>query len=765
MIGSMHEARSDQDLRLGDIITFLFRRRYYIITASLIGLLIGFYIYVRSPRMYTSTVTVEMNKDASSGLGLQDLSGAGSSIGIGQDFMTDMLTQQAVLMSHNTALSVIDRLNLLSTPPYDAILRTRTGQPPLLPTIAALEQSSDLRDQVLIVFESQLRAAPVKNTRLMTVSFTDPNPERAAAIANAVVEAYLANHTKSRYEATSKASTWLGDQLADLKHQAENIHRQVAQMEKDSGILNLSPNTGSEVSKTSTAGGQPQSSTLEYQQLLMLSQELAQAQLATIQQGTIYRLSQTTKPDALLDQSGTQMALADGTPLATNSPDMQLMSELRTQEAQLKIKLAGEKITYASHNPVIQESQSQLQSVETQMGENMTRIRTEAKKNYDLARAKEASIRAQFDAQKQQVASLGNRMAALAFLEEQEGTSRRLYQDLYTRLEEANIAAGVRSSGMAVVDPARPPSHLSSPGLKKDLAAGLLAGLALGLLLGLVRQFSDITVSTAEEFEKILPYPLLGTVPTFEAQGLVEGSNSGEERGWILRAPKSQVAEAYRQIRTSILLSNVDRPPKVLLFTSATPGEGKSTTSYNLALAFAAQSSKVLLVDADMRRPTLVHHFNFDVQSKSGLSEVLMAGIPFEEAVQAHRHSPSLHILKSGAIPPAPSELLGSKAFATLIERARQDYDYIFIDSPPVLLVTDPVVTSTVADGMVIIVRANKTQKPSLRQLVAALDNPTSRVAGFIVNDFDRRRQGYGYGYGGYENSGYYAQGTEETRS
>ncbi len=754
------ETAQIQELQLLDIWKFLIRRRVYILAGLLLGLVLGIVAYVIAPRLYTSTVTVEMNRDATSGLGLQDLSGSASALGIGDEFMTDMLTQEAVLMSDSTALVVIDRLNLLSTQPYLGILNPKKG-PAMPPTMATLEHSALVRDQILSVFRSKLRVAPVKNTRLLTVSYTDPNPARAAQVANTVVEAYLTNHTRTRYEATLKASTWLNDQLADLKHQAEDIHRQVSDMERDSGIISVAtPSAGLSASgnafggAASSGSSEPVVANPEYTQLVVLSQEYSQAQLVTIQQGAIYRLTETSDPNALFDENGARLALSDGTALGSASQGMVLMQSLRSQEAQLQSRMAGLRVTYGPRNPAILEIQNQIDAIHKQMVGELGSIRNQAKKSYELAQANEDAIRKQLALQQEKVSSLGNRIAALAFLREQEATSRRLYQDLYTRLEEANIAAGVRSSGMAVVDPALPPSRVASPVLRMNLAVGIAGGFLFGTLLAVYRQLRDTALNIPDEFDEMSPHPMLGIVPGFEsgsvaAYGEKTATKKVTDEAWIVRSPKSQLAEAYRQIRTSILLSSIDNPPKVLLFTSPVSGDGKSTTVYNLAAAFAAQSAKILILDADMRRSTIGKLGGFT--ERRGLSDILSTGLPFDEVVQVSPNLPTMHVLLSGAVPPDPAELLGSKRFASLISDLRAQYDFIFIDAPPALLVTDPIVVSTVADTVIAVVRAGKTQKAALRRLWAVLDTPATRVLGFIVNDFNRRLQSYGYGYEGYD--------------
>src|SRR5258707_7016377 len=221
-------SKSSDDVKLSDLWRFLLRRRWWIVPFAVLGLMGGFLATIRAPRLYTATETVELNKDTSSGLGIQDLSGLASQVGVGQEFMTDMLTHQAVLLNDNTALSVINHLGLMQTHPYvdipagkmQAAFAREAGLP--------LEQAPLTRDRALEIFHGGLRVIVVKNTRLLTVSYTDTDPQRASRIANAVVEAYLTNHTEARYTATSKASAWLTGQLEDLKRRVEESRKKVS---------------------------------------------------------------------------------------------------------------------------------------------------------------------------------------------------------------------------------------------------------------------------------------------------------------------------------------------------------------------------------------------------------------------------------------------------------------------------------------------------------------------------------------------------------
>jgi capsular exopolysaccharide synthesis family protein len=505
-----------------------------------------------------------------------------------------------------------------------------------------------------------------------------------------------------------------------------------------------------------------------------LNAELSRAEVTRIAKEAVYHLTETGDPDVVLGVGETSLAtgMEGDSPIAAGNKNIQLLQKLREQEASLKVRMSAEQVRYGAKNPALQEIRNQIDSLETQIHEELQRINKDAKMDLDLAKANEDAIRKSFNDQQRGVAALGNSLAALTFLQQEENTSRGLYQDLYTRLEEANIAAGVKSSDIVIVDPARAPGRHSSPVLKMNLAGGLFMGSLLGLLVGGVLHLRDTSLTALEDFEAVWEFPLLGSVMRFDERArskLGYGRHSTEiqkqavqskESAWLLTAPKSEIAESYRNIRTSILFSSIDRAPRVILITSPLSGDGKSTTAYNLAIAFAVQNKRVLLLDADMRRPTIGQKSNCN--GKRGLSDLLANDLPLDEVIQQHPNLPSLYVLTSGTIPPMPAELLSSERFARLIERMREQFDYILIDAPPVLLVTDPLLLAFSADGIVLVVRAGVTTKPIMKRLQTALQKPNVKALGYVLNGLRDDSEGYryGYGYGDDMKSGYFENGS-----
>jgi capsular exopolysaccharide synthesis family protein len=734
------------DIGIADIWSFLVRRRFLLAGGVVLGTLLAGVAYVRAPRLYTATVTVEMTRSSN---GLPELSGA-TTFDEESGLMLDMLTQQAVLMNDSTALSVIKHLDLMSVPPYNSLVPAGSSNSQ---RNSILDENSQVLAQAVGMFKGGLRTTPVKNTRLLAVSYTDRDPRRAALIANAVVDAYLENHTKAQYDATVKISSWLTDQLDALKRNTEDIHVQVASLEKKSGVF-TTPVAASTLNNTSS---DPVNSSPEYHRLYAMNEELSRLEILRIEKEAVYRLTQSNDPQVILGMSGSEIVREAGGVLAPNSQIMQLLQTLRVQEAALETRLASDTVKYGPRNPIIVETQKQLDSVHSQIAQTLNEMNNATKADYLVAKGNEDALRRTVEETQTHLASLGDDLASLTFLREEEASSRALYQDLYRRLEEADIAAGVKSAGMTVDDPARVPTGTSSPVLKNYMIVGLGAGMLVGVLTGLLLQARDTLLYTPEEFEKSSPfpaksspYPLLGIVPGFDTFGHSPyqtkeiAPNAENEPAWILRSPKSHLAEAYRQIRTSVLLSNIDSPPRVILVTSADTGDGKTTTAYNLAAAFAAQSSNTLLMAADMRRPSKM--MIPAGGTTDGLSEVFSNRAALANVIQTHPLLPTLKILTAGTtLPPDPAELLGSKRFTELMKELRQNFEYILIDAPPVVPVTDPVVLAVASDAVIAVVRAGKTRKQDMREMWTGLDKPSINILGFIVNDYHGSQKRYYY--------------------
>jgi capsular exopolysaccharide synthesis family protein len=410
--------------------------------------------------------------------------------------------------------------------------------------------------------------------------------------------------------------------------------------------------------------------------------------------------------------------------------------------------------------------QGEMSALNQSIREELQRINERAKNDLELARRTEDGIRQAFNQQQVEVNKLNDDTIQLEVLAGEALSNRQLYEGLFTRLQEASIQAGVSATNLDLVDEARPTTTPTKPKWALYPAIGLGAGLFLGVAFAFMSENLDESIVTTDQVERIGLLPVLSYIPLIRSEDLQRMKQPGAdavpginplEQSLLLSKPNSPAAEAYRALRTAILLSAAaDNPLHVLLITSPLGGDGKSTISYNLAVSFAQHGRRVLLLDSDMRKPSV--HTLFRVVKSPGLSEVLSGSVELKDALVPHEALGNLYLLPSGTTPPNPAELIDSKRFDALIDEAKKEFDLIIIDSPPVLMVTDPVILSTKTDGAIIVLRSQKTTKPVLKRAVETLFSSPGRKLGFVVNGLDTRSVEYYYSYGYYGDNKYYGE-------
>ena len=757
------------ELELKDIVLVLRRRKGIIFTAIAIGFFVAVISVFFAQKQYSSTATIEVNKGEENSLGLPDLSGISSDLGGEDEMNMDLLTQQAVILSDNTVLRVVEKLKLDAEPPY-AIPPLKGGKPTILEKERGLplDQAPHQRARLLAIFKSRLRVSLIKGTRLLNITYTDSDPARSTAIANAVVDAYISEYTQARFEASNRASSWLTGQLADLKDRVQASQAKVDEFQRESGLTGVTISTTPGGGKGGELASATTSSNVPLERLIELNRDLTNAEVSRIAKEAIYHMTETQDPDVVLGIGSTSLASGIGpeSPLAPGSADLALLQQLREQLAQVRMQLSAANTKYGAKNPAVVQLHSEESSIESQIHTELDRIRTRAKNDLDLAMLAENGIRQQVADQERTVNKVTEKADQLVLLEEEALSSREIYQDLYTKLEEASVTAGIRASNITIVDPARNPVTPSFPKVRTTIALGAFIGLIIGCVAAFLWDYFDDSISIPEQVEQITTYPVIGAIPDF-AQKLSSAGKYGfaaktqepqeaKSNLWLLRAPRSHIAEAYRALRTALLMSKAEQPPRTILIMSGSPEEGKSTTCLNTAASFAVQGDRVLYLDADLRRAT-AHKF-FDTPNDVGLSNCLTSGLSFEKALKTYPGIDTLFLLPAGPHPPNPSELIGSKRFGELLVELRRHFDYIFIDSPPLLLVTDAQLIATLADGCVLVLRSNKTTKRVLQRCLAIMRGTKAHGLGIVVNAISAKSAVYsGYGYYG-SGSGYYVE-------
>jgi polysaccharide biosynthesis transport protein len=719
-----HPALATHDSILRDYLRVLIKRKWLVLGS--IALVFGGSLVatLRTTPIYDAVGSIAINKPDPM---LQNLRDGGNAA---EDYYydpTDLDTEVRILRSDLLALQVVKQLNLDRLPEFGG-----SGAPSsssLEVTSDALEPDSPRADFVLASFKANLRVILEPNTRVIDIHYRNPNQQLAARIVNAIANTYIEQNFKARFESTMQASDWLSRQLVDLQMKVETSQEKLVKYQKDHQILGID-----EKQNITTA------------KLDELNKELTTAESVRMQKESVYRLAQAGDTESAA-------AVAEGAaPSQTSGQSSALLEKLQEQKADINIQIAQMSTQFGPAYPKLAQLNNQIQEINAQIESEMKKVAARLRGDYRAALERENMLRAALDEQKQQENKLNESAIEYSFLKRDFETNRTLYEGLLERLKEAGITAGLRSNNIRQVDVARPPTAPAEPNVPRNLGFGLMLGLTSGIGLAFLLEGIDNTVRTPEQAQTISGLPSLGMIPLGSRNNL-EGdthslsvASSKEMVELITQSrPQSQMSEAYRALRTSLLLTSVGAPPKVLVVTSALPQEGKTTTSINTATVLAQKGTRVLLIDADLRRPSI--HKTLGIGPRVGLSNVLTGGATLQEATFRSSLLPNLYILPAGTPPPNPAELLASSEMIEILSVLRERFDHIVVDTPPTLSVTDAVVLSPCADAVVLVIRCGQTTKPALRRSREILAQVNARVAGVLLNAVDLNSPDYYYYY------------------
>ncbi|MGC2322938.1 MAG: polysaccharide biosynthesis tyrosine autokinase, partial [Terriglobales bacterium] len=579
-------------------------------------------------------------------------------------------------------------------------------------------------------FHKSLNVQLIPKTQIVEVHFRSKDPRLAAEVTNAVAATYIEHNFQTKYKATLQTSDWLTKQLDDLKKHAEESQEKLTDYQKKTGILGTDENHNIILDK-----------------LGELDKALSAAETDRIVKEAKFRIASTQNPE-----------------LIANVVPESVLGALYKQRAEVRAEYAQLAAKYGTSYPRVLQLQSQLTELDGAITQEIKKVGEAIQAEYQASLKAEQMLQSSFDKQKGEAYKLNEAATQYAILRRDVESSRDLYDGLLKKLKEAGILAGLKSSNINIVDQASQPVEPVEPNIPLNMALGVMGGLLGGVALAFIVENVDNSIRTPQDIESYCSLPSLGVIPSSVTNGkngnrkLTEG-----ERQFALPVAmehrNSGSAEAFRALRTSLLLSSPGNPPQVILVTSAMMQEGKSFTALNLAVVLAQTGKKVLLVDSDMRRPS-VHRY-LGIRMSKGLSSCLAGTQSPDEAVEAIDQIPGLHVVTAGHMPPYPSEMLASDAMPALVQRWREEFRYIVIDTPPVLAVTDAVVCARIADVVVLIARSEQTRRQSLVRARDILRKVRANIAGVVVNDisFDSVEYREYYGHYGSKYSYYYHDG------
>ena len=593
------------------------------------------------------------------------------------------------------------------------------------------------------VLAANLSAEPVPDTRMLMVSFSHTDPVVAATVANAVSRVFINYSFENKTEKFRDASEWLTRSTRELESRVQEAQQELASYSRSHNIF-------------STDG----KDTLTGEKLSRLHDQETRAETERILKESLYQEVKAGRvaqlPDAFSDP---KISALQGR-----------LGELTVQASELDVK-------YGPKNQRVVEVKQQIAAIQAQIDQSRTNLEQKLQADYERAVRDEGSLKAALEKAKGEAVQQNQSAIQLNVLEQKVATAKDLYKQFLQKTSQAKIESAEQHSNIRLVDPARVPVTPIGPNRLRTILIGLLVSILGGAVLALLLEYLDNTVKSVEDVARFAQLPALSVIPSIRgarspllissangknrsATEPTLGANEGTELGGLAPLGKgSAVAEAYRILRTSVLLSTAGSPPKTILITSAQPGEGKTTTAINTATSLAQLGAAVLLVDCDLRKPSV--HKVLGLEKSEGLSTYLSRKVDVEELIQP-LPVPNLWVLPSGPVPPNAAELISSAQMKELLGALGDKYDHIVIDSPPLINVTDPVILSTMVDGVILVVQGGKSTRDVVRRARAELATANAKVFGVVLNNVNLKREGYDdYYYDRYYSS--YVEGTVET--
>ena len=687
--------------------------RFLILGVFIAAVIGGTVITLLTTPLYTATATLQIDREAARVLNVDDAAPRESMIQ-GEEFFQ---TQYGLLRSRSLAERVIEAEGLDTS---DAFLEAMGVTPPDAGKGGVARSVAERRKMVLDAVQENLGIAPVRGSRLVTISFDSPNPQLSAQVANAFAENFIQSNLDRKFESSSYARQFLEDLISQTKTKLEDSERQLVAYATQQEIINVDD-----------GGSDPgRSQSLASNNLVSLNGALAQARAARVGAEEKWRQA----------SAAPLMSLRD----VFDNPAIQRMAQERaTLQGQYQQNLTR----YRPEFPEMLQTKAQIDELDRQINSMARSIRDSIRGQYVVAANEERALERQVNRLKTDVLDLRDRTIQYNILQREVDTSRTLYDGLLQRYKEVGVTGGVTTNNISIVDRADPPSRPSSPKLLINLALAMFMGLGLGVLAALVLEALDESLATPDDVEAKLGVPVLGAIPLL---------GKGETPAAALANLRSAFSEAYYSLRTALQFSTPDGAPGSLLITSSRPAEGKSTTSFALAQNFARGGKRVLLVDGDLRNPSM--HRLVGVDNERGMSN-LLSGSADLDAVVHKTGIDNLSFVSCGPLPPNPAELLGGDRIRSFLDEALTRFDHVIIDGPPILGFADAPILAANVGGTLFVLESKGTRRGQARGAMRRLKMGSARLLGVVLTKFNARTTSYG----GYDYSYDYNYGAQAT--
>jgi capsular exopolysaccharide synthesis family protein len=710
----------DDSLHLRDLLRIVYKRKWWIVSAALLLLGIAtFYTLVQTP-IYRATAVIQIERNAARIIDFKD-GGTNTDESYGYDSREFLNSQFELLRSKALAERVMEslRLDLEKKPGANAdapaiVSTAETTRDDLLARIAdtlrkrrepSVKDAQMLdRESVLGSLRRSMTVEPIRNSLLVKIHVDNSDANLASRIANSWVQTFISNALERRFEASSYAKTFLEQQLAKTKERLEDSELQLNRYTRDKQIVNVDE-------KTSLTG----------QNFAEFTTALAKAQQERI------------KAEANFEE--VKRNLANSKELLENKS----IAAFKENKARLEAEYQDQLKIYKPGFPKMQQIQGQIDEIERRIQIETKTVTASilgtASAAFESAKSQESQLKARADAAKRTVLDVQDQGIRLNILKREVETNREIYNGLLQRLKQVGIAGGVGTNNVSIVDKADVPLFPYKPDLFRNAMIGLLLGLMAGLALAFILEYMDDSIKFPDEVERFTGMALLGIIPKVAARG-------SSVLAQATREPRSALAEAYRSLRTALQFSTARGAPRTIAITSCTKNEGKSTTAISLAVALSQLGKKVLLIDGDMRNPTL--HLMLQADHNVGLSNLLSSDVD-PIAVTKTTEFSGLYFISAGPLPPNPAELLAGMNLGKLLNPSASGFDHIVIDAPPILGIADAIVLCKSVDASIFVVESSRTRKSAIRNALKRLHQAGIHPLGAILTKLPGAPASYGY--------------------
>ena len=699
--GTFLEGERGGEIDLAKYWSLALKHRLLIVGCVIAAVVIAVIVTLMTPPTYTAAATIQIDREAARVLSTDD--GMPREIPVGEEFFN---TQYGLLRSRSLVERIIDSEGLANSNDF---IEQMGGEFTAREGETATQQADRRRKMITGLISGNLGVSPERGSRLVRITFSSPSAAVSARMANAIAENFIEANLARKFDASLYVREFLEEQIAETKARLEDTERQLVAYAGDQQIITLSDSdTGAGRSLVSTSLG-------------TLNEALGEARVNRIAAEERWRQAQNAPLTSIPE------VMASGT-----------YQTLMQQRIQLESQYEEKAAVFQDDYPELVELRARIDELDAQIRTAATSIRDGIRAQYQIALNQERALQGQVNGLKGEVLDLGDRSVQYNILMRELDTSRQLYDGLLQRYKEVGVTGGVTSNNISLVDRANPPGGPSSPNLPLNLMLALTMGMTLGVIAAFLIEALDDRLTSPDDVESKLGIPALGVIPMLDR---------GKAPNEALRDIRSPFSEAYYSLRTALQFSTSKGAPRSMLVTSARPGEGKSTTAFATALNLSRVGRRVLLVDGDLRNPSM--HRVLEIENSQGMSNFLSGSAELTGVVRKTPYS-TLDFIPCGPLPPNPAELWGGSRLQVLLDQAFAVYDHVVIDGPPVLGFADAPVLSSSVEGTLFVLESRITGRRQARGALRRLSMGRGRVLGAVLTKFQAHRtrhEGYDYAY------------------